>query len=87
MCRWQIRCYHLPVGSTVQPPGERGLEAEVLAEVVNEAMSGGNDGQGSVQACRSVGEALDLAARKPERILVFGSLSFLHEVYKYFDVT
>lgn len=80
----------LPLASrvyTVQPPGERGLEAEVLAEVVNEAMSGGNDGQGSVQACRSVGEALDLATRKPERILVFGSLSFLHEVYKYFDVT
>lgn len=38
----------------------------------------------SVQACRSVSEALDLAQKNTERILVFGSLSFLHEVYEYF---
>lgn len=34
--------------------------------------------------CRTVAEALDLAVQEPEKILVFGSLSFLHEVYEYF---
>ncbi len=40
----------------------------------------------AVQACSSVEEALDLAVQEPERVLVFGSLSFLHEVYEYFDL-
>lgn len=68
---------------TVKPPGGRGLPAEVLAET----MSGDTARKRSVQACGSVEEALDLAIQKPERILVFGSLSFLHEVYEYFNVS
>lgn len=105
----------LPLASriyTVQPPGDRGLEAEILAETLEEIkqqeydsvqeielsaeMVSKGKGQGknasvgeprdlAVQACDSVEEALDLAAQKPERILVFGSLSILHEVYEYFD--
>lgn len=86
----------LPLASriyTVQPPGERGLEAEVLAETVEKMKRQREYGsvqeglRQTVQACGSVGEALDLAVQEPERILVFGSLSFLHEVYEYFDVT
>lgn len=100
---------------TIQPPGERGLEAEVLAETVEKMrrqqeygsvqepvflVETVDKGKGqrecsslqemvklAVQACGSVEEALNLAVQEPERILVFGSLSFLHEVYEYFDVT
>lgn len=76
----------LPLASriyTVKPPGERGLEAGALAEAIKVV----NDRQKTQQACGSVREALDLAVQKPERVLVFGSLSFLHEVYEYFDAT
>lgn len=65
---------------TVKPPGDRGLPAETLAETVEKIK------RQTVQACSSVGEALDLAVQNTERILVFGSLSFLHEVYEYFDI-
>lgn len=67
-------------------------EAKVFAEMANE---GGQQEHGTmrkplgqtVQACGSVGEALDLAVQNLERIVVFGSLSILHEVYQYFDLS
>lgn len=38
----------------------------------------------TVRACTSVAEALERVAQERERTIVFGSLSFLHEVYEYF---
>ena len=72
---------------TIKPEGARGLEAEVLAEV-------GRNYCERVTACNSVKEALSKAMeagksinstteRKEETaIIIYGSLSFLHEVTK-----
>lgn len=59
---------------TVTPPGERGLPAEELALQIAE---------GHGIPCSTVFEALRRACEERERIVVFGSLSFLHEVYEY----
>lgn len=81
------RVYTLPAN------GARSLSAEELADAVRMAGRSGNStavGQSKygddlpVQACASAGEALELAAQKREKILVFGSLSFMQEVYQYF---
>lgn len=84
---------------TVTPPGERGLRAEELAESVEKIADvqsleqTGKKGADrnrltewfSIKPCRTVAESLDLAVQEPEKILVFGSLSFLNEVYEYFE--
>lgn len=67
---------------TIQPPGPRGLPAETLAAAVRKC----SEKWIPVQACGSVAEALDLAVQEEERIVVFGSLSFLHKVYEYWNV-
>ncbi|MDE6850916.1 MAG: bifunctional folylpolyglutamate synthase/dihydrofolate synthase, partial [Lachnospiraceae bacterium] len=83
----------LPLASrvyTVKPPGERGLPAALLSECIDEWRESHGKGHGRampVQPYHSVTEALDRAAQGSERILVFGSLSFLHEVYEYFEVS
>lgn len=93
----QIMTIMLPLAErvyTLSTSGERALSAEMLAQTVREK-SNNVDGVSSseatgacsnipVQACHSVTEALEMAARQQERIVVFGSLSFLQEVYEYF---
>lgn len=61
---------------TVTPVGKRGLPARELAKCIKDR---------PVQVCESVADALDRAIQGKERTIVFGSLSFLHEVYEYFE--
>jgi dihydrofolate synthase/folylpolyglutamate synthase len=67
---------------TIKPFGERGLEAELLADC-------GKNYCKKVTACKSVGEAFEKAkkaaqvaikAEKGAAVIVYGSLSFLHEI-------
>lgn len=87
---------------TLSTSGERALSAEELAQMIREeygindivstmeipAMeTEGNRECIPVQPCQSVAEALEMAVQKPERIVVFGSLSFLGKIYEYFGKT
>lgn len=69
---------------TVKAEGERGMEPEALAEIVREYSAGR---EVKVRSCTNVAMALDAINRQEKRgkIVVFGSLSFLNEVYRYFD--
>ena len=59
---------------TVKPPGDRGLEAELLAAAAKKYCE-------SVTAAESYADAVRIAAEKKyDNILVFGSLSFLSEL-------
>lgn len=86
---------------TISTMGERALSAEVLAQTVRAECEELEDvstysasvqktesvhKNTSIQACQSVAEALGMAAQKTQRIIVFGSLSFLQEVYEYFGI-
>ena len=76
----------LPYAKCVYPidaPGERGLDKEILAENVRK-ISGGNIQ--TIQPKESVNIALSsvISHNKSDKTIVFGSLSFLHEVYDYF---
>ena len=68
---------------TIDAPGERGLDKEILAENVRK-ISGGNIQ--TIQPKESVNIALSsvISHNKSDKTIVFGSLSFLHEVYDYF---
>ncbi len=69
---------------TITPPGERGLDSEKLAEAVRELRG---RREIPVTCCPTIGIALSRLGSTGgrEKILVFGSLSFLGEVYSYFD--
>lgn len=69
---------------TVRAAGERGADPEELARVVKLC---GTLREIPVKSCVDVSAALCEVQRKGqrERIVVFGSLSFLGEVYRYFD--
>lgn len=71
---------------TVRAPGQRGTDPEELARVVKRC---GVPRDIPVRSCANVREALQETGRQgqKERIIVFGSLSFLEEVYRYFDTT
>ena len=68
---------------TVKAAGERGLEPEILAQEVRKNTSRDIP----VESCQSVSVALREIGRQgqKEKIIVFGSLSFLKDVYSYFD--
>lgn len=96
----EIMAIMLPLAErvyTLSTPGGRSLSAEDLAQTVREEGSRAAavsvlerencHKNVSVQACQSVAEALGMAAQKTQRIIVFGSLSFLQEVYEYFGRT
>lgn len=69
---------------TLTPPGERGLEADTLADIIRD-MQGRREIP--VTSCPNIRSALIQIQRAGirEKIVVFGSLSFLHDVYTYFD--
>lgn len=71
---------------TVNAPAPRGLSAEELAECVAEVS---NNKITHIEAKKNVRDALNSISRErlSDRIIVFGSLSFLHEVYEYFGTT
>lgn len=84
----QILRSMLPLGeslSTVSPLGKRGLPAEVLAWKAEELLAE-TGMKMRIQSFRSVADALQgVKGRKDgSRTIVFGSLSFLHEVYEFF---
>ena len=68
---------------TLDAPGERGLDKNLLAECVKE-ISG--DRIKKIETKENVRMALNSlnSQNKAEKTIVFGSLSFLHEVYDYF---
>lgn len=68
---------------TVRAAGSRGMDSEELAEIVRER-AGEYRRQIPVKSCPSIAAALQRAGRG-QKIIVFGSLSFLYEVYRYFD--
>lgn len=69
---------------TVRAAGERGMDQEELARVIRESSAEKNI---TVKSSRNVSDALQEVRRQgqKEKIVVFGSLSFLNEVYRYFD--
>lgn len=68
----------------VKAPGERGMEPDDLREAF---LSLSSKYPVAVQSCQDVGGALQEISRKGQRekIIVCGSLSFLMEVYQFFD--
>lgn len=76
---------------TVTAPGSRGLPAEELAETVRKLWSRSDPGRKgeilSVSAAKTIFAALEHCMKPEEqrRIVVFGSLSILAEVYAYFE--
>lgn len=81
----------LPLASnvyTVKAAGERGMDPEELAAVVTEKC-GRYERNIPVQSCQTVAQALREVARNGHRhkTVIFGSLSFLHEVYRFFDTS
>ncbi len=68
---------------TINAPAPRGLPSEELAKCVAEVS---NNKITHIEAKNSVRDALNSISRErlSGRIVVFGSLSFLHEVYEYF---
>lgn len=81
----------LPLASnvyTVKAAGERGMDPEELAAVVTEKC-GRYERNIPVQSCQTVAQALREIARNGHRhkTVIFGSLSFLHEVYRFFDTS
>lgn len=71
---------------TVSAPAPRGLPAEELAGCVSKVS---NNKINHVEAKKSVRDALNTISREriSGKIVVFGSLSFLHEVYEYFGTS
>lgn len=69
---------------TVRAAGERGMEPEELAGVVRQYTL---KREIPVESCINIAAALDKIQRQgeKEKIIVFGSLSFINEVYLYFD--
>ncbi|MBO5484212.1 MAG: bifunctional folylpolyglutamate synthase/dihydrofolate synthase [Lachnospiraceae bacterium] len=69
---------------TVRAAGERGMEPEELAGVVRQYTL---KREIPVESCINIAAALDKIQRQgeKEKIIVFGSLSFINEVYHYFD--
>ncbi len=68
---------------TIKAPGERGLDEKLLADKVTEISNGKIK---DIQCKGSVQSALSaiVSAHSGRKTVVFGSLSFLHEVYEYF---
>lgn len=64
------------------------MDPEELAAVVTEKC-GRYERNIPVQSCQTVAQALREVARNGHRhkTVIFGSLSFLHEVYRFFDTS
>lgn len=69
---------------TITAPGGRGLDKDILAECVRKISKGKIR---EVQGKNSVKSALSslISCKHCGKIVVFGSLSFIHEVYEYFS--
>ncbi|MCI5502180.1 MAG: bifunctional folylpolyglutamate synthase/dihydrofolate synthase [Lachnospiraceae bacterium] len=68
---------------TIDAPGERGLDKDILAESVRTISNGRITKVESKENVRMALNSLD-SHNKSDKTIVFGSLSFLHEVYEYF---
>ena len=71
---------------TVQAAGERGMDPMELAEIV-EKKCRKYDREIPVESCQTVAQALQKIEKDGHntKTIIFGSLSFLHEVYRFFD--
>ena len=73
---------------TVQAAGERGMDPGELAEIV-EKKCRKYDREIPVESCQTVAQALQKIEKDGHntKTIIFGSLSFLHEVYRFFDTS
>ena len=73
---------------TVQAAGERGMDPMELAEIV-EKKCRKYDREIPVESCQTVAQALQKIEKDGHntKTIIFGSLSFLHEVYRFFDTS
>ena len=69
---------------TVNAVGSRAVPSGELAQIVRKQLG---DRPVPVADCATVAEALEQIRRsgRSETVVVFGSLSFLHEIYRYYD--
>ncbi len=73
---------------TVKAAGERGMDPKALAEIV-ERKCRKYDRKIAVESCETVTKALQKMEKDGHntKTIIFGSLSFLHEVYRFFDTS
>ena len=76
----KIMSRHLSSLYTIKASGERGLDAKTLADVAKGSVAQVNPVENVKQAMEL---SIALAKEKQSKIVVFGSLSFLDEVYNY----
>ena len=81
----------LPLASsvyTVKAAGERGMDPQELARIVEKKCRVYKRNV-PVQSCKTVAQALHMIEKDGHRkkTIIFGSLSFLHEVYSFFDTS